>query len=82
MNETNPDYVLDSISYFFTGDVNESGTKVQEMMILSSTTDFDDRKSRLGRKSDGYIDVNGSHIIDGVIIHQPIEQNFHHDISM
>jgi len=29
-NDANPDYTLDSLSYFFTGDINVTGTKVQE----------------------------------------------------
>ena len=29
-NDDNPDYTLDSLSYFFTGDINVTGTKVQE----------------------------------------------------
>ena len=52
MSETNPDYVLDSISYYFTGDINATGTKVRNDEY-SLTTDFDDA-------SFGYWSVNGS----------------------
>ncbi len=54
MSETNPDYVLDSISYYFTGDVNTSGTKVKEAESYALTTEFDQVTP------DGYINVNGS----------------------
>ena len=43
-NDVNPDYTIDSIKYYFTGDVNTTGTKVKEP----------------GDNADGYIDVNGS----------------------
>ena len=52
MSETNPDYVLDSISYYFTGDINATGTKVRNDEY-SLTTDIDD-------PSFGYWSVNGS----------------------
>ena len=52
MSETNPDYVLDSISYYFTGDVNTTGTKVKEGESYATATAFD--------IPDGYINVNGS----------------------
>jgi hypothetical protein len=29
-NDVNPDYTIDSLAYFFTGDINTTGTKVQE----------------------------------------------------
>ena len=55
MSEVNPDTTLDSILYFFTGDVNASGTKVKENGF-SNGTSFD--ASPAGQ--DGYIDVNGT----------------------
>ena len=55
MSEVNPDTTLDSILYFFTGDVNASGTKVKEDGF-SGTTDFDSEVE----SSDGYINVNGT----------------------
>ena len=55
-NDVNPDYTIDSLAYFFTGDVNASGTKVKEAGA-SDGTDFDIED--VGN-TDGYIDVNGS----------------------
>ena len=42
-SDANPDYTIDSLGYFFTGDINTTGTKVQEP----------------GNGADGYINVNG-----------------------
>ena len=55
-SDTNPDYTLDSLAYFFTGDVNASGTKVKEAGSTSDADDFD--VTDVG-STDGYIDVNG-----------------------
>ena len=43
-SDANPDYTLPDWAYFFTGDINTTGTKVQEP----------------GNGADGYIDVNGT----------------------
>ena len=43
-SDANPDYTIDSLGYFFTGDINNTGTKVKE----------------LGESDDGYINVNGT----------------------
>ena len=56
-SDANPDYTIDSLGYFFTGDVNASGTKVKEAGSTSDGTDFD--VEDVGN-TDGYIDVNGS----------------------
>jgi len=56
MSEVNPDTTLDSILYFFTGDVNASGTKVREA-VFRSTSDTD---VVAPQNQDGYIDVNGT----------------------
>jgi hypothetical protein len=56
MSEVNPDTTLDSLSYFFTGDINVSGTKVKET-DFSVGTDFD---VPTPESQDGYINVNGS----------------------
>ena len=61
MSETNPDYVLDSISYFFTGDINATGTKVRDddysltigYYPPDEFQDWDDSPT-------GYWEVNGS----------------------
>ena len=55
-SDANPDYTIDSLGYFFTGDVNTSGTKVKESGA-SDATDFDIED--VGN-TDGYINVNGS----------------------
>ena len=56
-SDANPDYTIDSLGYFFTGDINASGTKVKEAGSTSDGTDFD--VEDVGN-TDGYIDVNGS----------------------
>ena len=55
-SDANPDYTIDSLGYFFTGDVNASGTKVKEAGSTSDGTDFDIED--VG-STDGYIDING-----------------------
>jgi hypothetical protein len=55
-SDANPDYTIDSLAYFFTGDVNTSGTKVKEAGSTSDGTDFDIED--VG-STDGYIDING-----------------------
>ena len=64
MSETNPDYVLDSISYYFTGDVNTTGTKVLEGedYAVTEIPVFGDSilADPFDEPTDGYIDVNGS----------------------
>ena len=55
-NDVNPDYTIDSLAYFFTGDVNASGTKVKE---AGSTSDGDDFDIEDVGSTDGYIDING-----------------------
>ncbi len=54
-NDVNPDYTIDSLAYFFTGDVNASGTKVKEAGAREGT-DFD---IEVVGNTDGYIDING-----------------------
>ena len=52
-NDAEVDYTIDSLAYFFTGDINATGTKVKENEAQpADPTDFD--------TEDGYIDVNGS----------------------
>ena len=55
-SDANPDYTIDSLGYFFTGDINASGTKVKEAGSTSDGTDFDIED--VG-STDGYINVNG-----------------------
>jgi hypothetical protein len=55
-SDANPDYTIDSLGYFFTGDVNASGTKVKEAGSTSDGTDFDIED--VG-STDGYINING-----------------------
>ena len=62
MNETNPDYVLDSISYFFTGDINATGTKVRDD-DYSLTIGYyppDNENQDWDESPTGYWEVNGS----------------------
>ena len=62
MNETNPDYVLDSISYFFTGDINATGTKVRDD-DYSLTIGYyppDNENQDWEESPTGYWEVNGS----------------------
>ena len=52
-NDAEVDYTIDSLAYFFTGDINATGTKVKENEAQpADATSFD--------TEDGYIDVNGS----------------------
>ena len=52
-NDAEVDYTIDSLAYFFTGDINATGTKVKENEAQpADPTSFD--------TEDGYIDVNGS----------------------
>ena len=52
-NDAEVDYTIDSLAYFFTGDINATGTKVKENEAQpADPTDFD--------TEDGYINVNGS----------------------
>ena len=63
MSETNPDYVLDSISYYFTGDVNTTGTKVlegEDYAVAEEPVFGDGSADPFDEPADGYIDVNGS----------------------
>ena len=53
-SDANPDLTLPDWGYFFTGDVNNTGTKVKTNGTTAATT-FDDYDS-----NNGYIDVNGS----------------------
>ena len=62
MNETDPDYVLDSISYFFTGDINATGTKVRDD-DYSLTIGYyppDNENQDWDESPTGYWEVNGS----------------------
>ena len=52
-NDAEVDYTIDSLAYFFTGDIKATGTKVKENEAQpADQTSFD--------TEDGYIDVNGS----------------------
>ena len=56
LSEDLKDVEIDDIIYFFTGDINKSGTKVKEAEFHEQT-DFDVLSPE---DSDGYINVNGS----------------------
>ena len=51
-NDDNPDYLLPDVGYYFTGDINATGTKVKEV--------GDDGKTGRGTANDGYIDNEGT----------------------
>jgi len=51
-NDDNPDYLLPDVGYYFTGDLNTTGTKVKEV--------GDDGKTGRGTANDGYIDNEGT----------------------
>ena len=50
--DDNPDYLLPDIGYYFTGDINATGTKVKEV--------GNDGKTGRGTANDGYIDNEGT----------------------
>ena len=71
----NPDYLMPDIGYYFTGDINMTGTKVHEVddsktgrtttghghqTTLDGSANIDYTKAQAGTVSDGYIDVEGS----------------------
>ena len=71
----NPDYLMPDIGYYFTGDINMTGTKVHEVddsktgrattghghqTTLNGSANIDYTKAQAGTVSDGYIDVEGS----------------------
>ena len=51
-NDDNPDYLMPDVGYYFTGDINATGTKVKEV--------GDDGKTGRGTANDGYIDNEGT----------------------
>ena len=71
----NPDYLMPDIAYYFTGDINMTGTKVHEVddsktgrtttghghqTTLNGSANIDYTKAQAGTVSDGYIDNEGS----------------------
>ena len=67
----NPDYLMPDIGYYFTGDINMTGTKVHEVDDSKTgrattgkghqtTPSIDYTKAQAGTVSDGYIDNEGS----------------------
>ena len=74
-NDDNPDYLLPDVGYYFTGDINATGTKVIEVddsktgrittgkghqVTLNGSPNIDYTKAQAGLVDDGYIDNEGT----------------------
>ena len=56
-SDANPDYTIDSLSYFFTGDINTTGTKVKTALANANQSDSDNPEDV---NSNNYQSLNGS----------------------
>ena len=56
-SDANPDYTIDSLSYFFTGDINTTGTKVKTTLANANQSDSNNPEDV---NANNYQSLNGS----------------------